>query len=213
MKKIFLTIGVGFLCISVSFAQAPFSGMLKMKTENKAAGETATVDCYIKGGNAYMQFNTVSKEVSMQYTLYFLNGQGTVKMTTEGGGKQVYLEIPLSSFSNTEFSTAFSVEETGKKENISGYNCREVIVRTSNSNISCLVSDETGLTSASLPSILQGRGVFAALLRNGIRSFPVRIIATDFSGNIIFSQELTEVKAGEVGDDRFVVPAGYVKAN
>lgn len=190
-------------------AQTPFQGTLTFKAENKSISETSEVVWQVKEGNSRLDITShTAAAPNVTYTLFFVQGQNAVKMVAESGpeGKKVY-DIPHSSFANTEFSTAFSVEATGQKGNYAGYACEEYVVKTANSVVSCWVSNATGINPASFPSVVLGRGVFSVLQRNGIQGIPLKIVSKDFAGNIISEQELTSVQAQPVPDNAFVVPS------
>ena len=211
LKQLFI------FALSASFihaaAQAPFQGVIKFKGENKTLSETSDVDWFVKDGNSRLDIKSVTKEAKADMSIYFVQGQDGVKMVGDGSEGKVVYNIPYSAFANTEFSSAFSAEATGKKASYAGFECEEYIVTTSTSVVSCWVSKSTGISPASFPSIILGRGVFSVLQRNGVQGIPLKITSKDFAGNIISDQEVVSIQASSVPENTFVIPAGYTKAN
>lgn len=211
LHKYILTFLVGFLP-AIAFTQE-FEGLVKFKAENKKAGETSEIDWYLKNGNSKLKIHAVSKELTTDYCLYFVKNSGTIILTAEGDGKKLKYNLPLSSFSKTDFSDAFYAATTGKKSAMNGFNGDEVIVKTSDMEVQCLVSSATGLSPDLFPSIILGRGIFNILQRNGIGGIPVHILAKDFAGNVVFEHQIIQVSKQSIQDNEFIVPADYQAAN
>lgn len=210
MRKL-LIISAITACMSQAFAQAPFEGVLTFKAENKTISETSTVNWFVKGGNSMLEINSVTKEANANMSLYFVKGQNGVKMVSQADGGTAVYDVPYSAFAKTDFSDAFSVEATGNKGNYGGFACEEYLIQTPEATVNCWVSNATGVSSASFPAIVLGKGIFAVLQRNGIQGIPVKIVSKDYAGNIILDQELVSVQATPVADAKFVVPAGTAK--
>ena len=215
MFKSFLIVSSLAVSVIGAAAQAPFQGTITFKGENKTISETSEVQWSVKDGNSRLDITSHTKEApSASYSLYFVQGQEGVKMTADGGnGKKVIYDVPYSAFANTEFTSAFSVEATGQKATYAGFECEEYVVKTANTVVSCWVSKSTGISTASFPSVIIGRGVFSILQRNGVQGIPLKIVSKDFAGNVILDQEVVSIQAGPVQDNTFVIPAGYQKAN
>lgn len=199
---------------SLGQAQTQFQGVIKFKGENNTYGEKSELDWYLKDGNSKLDIRSNTKDANAAFSIFFTQGQPTVQMTGDGeGGKKLVFDIPYSSFANTEFSSAFSVEATGKKATFAGYECEEYIVKTAETEVSCWLSKTTGIAPSSFPSVILGRGVFSILQRNGIQGIPLKITSRDFAGNVISDNEVVSIQASSVPDNAFIVPAGYEKAN
>lgn len=194
-------------------AQAQFEGVIKFKGENKTFSETSEMDWFMKSGDSRLDIKSYTKEATANMSIYLLQGEPSAKMTSEGGGKKLIYDVPYSSFANSEFSTAFSVEATGKKANYAGYECEEYIVKTSNSVVTCWISKATGVPASSFPPIIVGRGVFSILLKNNIQGIPMKITFKDFAGNIIQDTEIVSIQASALPASTFTIPVGYEKGN
>lgn len=194
-------------------AQAQFEGVIKFKGENKTYSETSEMDWYLKNGDSRLDITSHTKEANANMNIFLVQGEGSAKMTSEGNGKKMIYDVPYSAFANAEFSSAFSADATGKKATYAGHECEEYIVKTANSVVSCWVSKTTGITPASFPSIIVGRGVFSILLRNGIQGIPLKITSKDFAGNIIQDTEVVSIQASALPASTFVIPSGYEKGN
>jgi hypothetical protein len=205
MFKSFIIASLFMATSTVALAQAPFEGIIKFKGENKSISETSEVDWLVKGGKSRLDITSHTAEVpNMKTNLYFV--QGGVKMQAEDGkgGRAIY-DIPYAAFANSDFSTAFSVENTGKKARYANYECEEYVVRTTNSEVSCWVSLSTGINPSSFPSVVLGRGVFSVLQKNGVQGIPLKMTTKDFGGNITTDMEVISIQAASVSDNEFNV--------
>jgi hypothetical protein len=195
-----------------SMAQG-FEGVVRFKAENKKAGEISDIEWYLKNGSSKLKIHAVSKELTSDYCLYFIKNSGTITLTAEGDGKKLKYNLPLSAFSKSEFSDAFYAASNGKTSAMNGFSGEEVIVKTSDMEVQCLVSNSTGLSPDLFPSIILGRGIFNILQRNGISGIPVHILAKDFAGNVVLEHQIIQVSKQGISDNEFIVPSDYQSAN
>ncbi len=205
MLRIIYTIIAGSL-FTAATAQAPFQGLIRFKAENKAIGETSEISWYLKNGNSRLDIRSKTAEAQAEMSLVFVKGSAEAKLISTDNGKTVVYPVPYSSFANNDFSGAFGLEATGQKSTFAGFECEEYTMQTANGTVSCWVSKTTGISPASFPSVILGRGIFSVLMQNGIQGIPVKITSKDFAGNVVLDQEMISAEPMNVSDDRFSVP-------
>lgn len=207
-KKFIIASAALFLFGFQSRAQV-FEGVVRFKAENRALSETSEIDWYSKGKESRLDINSHTPQLpNFPMSLYFIQGQSDVQMLMD---KKIY-SIPFSAFETPELATAFAVEPTGQKGRYAGYDCEEYIIRSNNAETSCWISQTTGISPAtSLPPVLSGRGVFAALQRNGVQGFPLKITHRDLAGNVLSDQETISIEPRKLSNE-LSVPS-YEKGN
>ena len=192
---------------TVAAAQAPFEGIIRFKTENKAIAETAEVTWFLKNGNSRLDIRSNTPDTKAEMSLYFPKGAAQASMVSTDNGKTTVYPLPYSAFADADFSKAFGATATGRTETVAGFTCEEYTMQTAEGSISCLVSRESGISAGSFPSVILGRGIFGALMQSGVQGIPLKIVSRDFSGNIVLDQEVISVEPGSVSDTRFAVPS------
>lgn len=205
MIRIFHAVSGVILFTAVS-AQAHFEGLIRFKAENKAIGEKSEIDWYLKNGNSRLDIRSKTAETDAQMSILLLKGAAEAKLIGTDNGKTVIYPVPYASFANSEFSGAFGLEATGQKTVLAGFECEEFSMHTANGSVSCWVSKNTGISPVSFPPVIVGRGIFSVLMQNGVQGIPVKIISSDFAGNIILSQEMISVEPMSLSDEKFLVP-------
>ncbi len=205
LLKFIHTLVAGALFTAV-VAQAPFEGMIRFKTENKAIAETAEVNWHLKNGNSRLDIQSTTPDTKADMSIYFPVGAAQASMVSTDNGTPVVYPLPYSAFADADFSKAFGATATGRKETVAGFPCEEYALQTAEGTITCLVSRETGISAGSFPPVILGRGIFGALMQSGVQGIPLKMVSRDFSGNVVLHQEVLSVEPGTVSDDRFVVP-------
>lgn len=197
MKKII----IGFvlvLAITCKINAQAFIGILSIETENIEIGEKANITCYVKFPYCKMEINSSTKEGAASYTLYF-NDQSSDMVMVSSGTKTI---VPMANIpSNKYLENILVAVSTMRSQNIAGYNCNEINLKSTNAVIQCLVAPELDIT---LPNMLINRGVMRALKESSIKGTPLEIKVNDLSNKLVFSQKITSVSAQALNDNIFI---------
>lgn len=197
MKKII----IGFvlvLAITCKINAQAFTGILTIETENVEIGEKANITCYVKFPYCKMEINSSTKEGSASYTLYF-NDQRSDMVMISSGTKTI---VPMANIpSNKYLENILIAVSTMKSQNIAGYNCNEINLKSTNAVIQCSVAPELEIN---LPNMLMNGGVMKALKEASIKGTPLSIIVYDLSNKLVFSQKITSVSAQTLNDNIFM---------
>ena len=162
------------------------------------AVEKSTITCYLKPSKCKMEIQSIAQTGSATYTLYFDDQKSDVIMMSSGT-KTI---IPITSLSlNKHLQNIWYAAETGKTQNIAGYESKEVQLKTMTSVIQCFVATEF---NAQFPLVLNTSAIMQSIQSIKLTGTPVSIIVNDLTGKPLFTQKIVSVNPQNLNDNIFI---------
>lgn len=160
-----------------------------------------------------MMSSIILSEKKITYSIMHESRQYVVLSHDQPGGKGAM--IPGGTSSKTAEGPA--PEKTGKTEKISGYTCRQVLLRDPSGPVMEIWLSEDAMEMSAFLKEFQGFGEFSMAQMLGelekhpeLRGVPIRVIQYD-SSKMRMRYTVKRLDAGNVPDSAFEVPAGYAE--
>ncbi len=206
----YLLLSICFVALGFS-AQASFEGVIKLNTVNPEIGEKSNITWFTKGGQHKMEYSGVAGEEQYNYTLFFSSTSSTMTMITESNGQLIRYESPVDQIeSTTPQGFNMEVAKTDNTKVIAGLKAQQVKIEDSKGKTTMWVSGELKLSLDNLPSVLKKSGVFQKLASAGVVGFPLEVVSTDLSGDLVMSQTVTSIEEKTLEEGTFEIPSNAI---
>jgi hypothetical protein len=202
-------------------AAASFEGSMQMQMIS-GKEKPLTMDYLIKKNRARVTPQLGQKEGSMAMIIDY----DKLEILTLMIDQKMYLSSSIKSL--TEAATGketgeqkFTLEKTGVKEKILGYNCEKYLMKTTDSNTEMWLTEDLG-TFVGIGTGAGGMGGGGRRAKNttaqawekalaGKNMFPLRVVVLTPNGKESSRMEVTAIKKESVPESTFTIPADFQK--
>jgi hypothetical protein len=200
-------------------AKEQFEGVIESKnttTDDRGRVQQFTMTMYVRHDRVRIENSQMSSAPGS--TMIYRGDKKLVWMLNEED--KTYFEIrqdeeprPLYSPSPTNATKPF-VRRTGKKKQVLGYVCEQVIVKEVNLETEIWATKSLGDVYAAISKVLGGE---SALSNEGWENMITKmgyyplIASTKIQGKVMESQEVTKIERKQLPAEVFELPAGFKK--
>jgi len=202
-----------------AMAQRAFEGVIVSKnitTDERGTPQQFTMTMHVKSDMVKIQNSPMG--TSPGSTLIYRGDKKLVWMLNEEDSS--YFEISQQEKSAEVYSSSSLqgkppvVRLTGRKSDILGYKCDQILVRGDNIETEIWATKSLGNLFATISKVLAGEvsasgaGWESTILKMGY--YPIKA-STKVEGKVLESQEVTKIEKNALTRDVFELPAGYKK--
>jgi hypothetical protein len=192
---------------------AYFEGMYKVRMEKTLEKERSYINCFTSQGNHLLEVTTITPKEAFSYQIIFKAGEPIMYMLIENDEGKLAYETPIATLKGDDEVLGTETLKAGMQREINGFACSEY---SGKSNVRYWAAQSpTGLTLSNIAPLFSAPNYVTAAVKNGADSFPIRIEASNTSGQLLYVQELLEINPAIIKPDMFVIPSGYkrIKVN
>lgn len=209
MKKAVLITGLlaTFFLGTSSGVFAQFEGFIEF-TSTKQKQAATTYKYFVKGSNVRVE--ELDKDGKITGIMLVDTKEGTALALNPE--RNLYMEVKNKSGARLEVE----VTEGKSKKDLHGYKCREVTVVNKDANRKCvywLGGNDFEFFTPLMQTLRrkENLAVFFMSIEDVKGAFPMVGSEFDLDGNLMAKLEVRKVMKATIGQDLFVIPAGYTK--